>query len=55
MKKAPTAYCRNGLHELEQVKSLVHDILTGPNDAWAKAQLLDAIAGVEANVKKALA
>lgn len=47
------AYLRNGLEELANVKSLVHDILTESNDVWAKHELLQAIAAVEVNLTQA--
>ena len=47
-------YIRNGMLELENVKSLVNDILTGPSDVWAKGQLLTAIADAEWNFRKAM-
>ena len=48
------AYIRNGMLELENVKSLVNDILTGPSDVWAKGQLLTAIADADWNFRKAM-
>ena len=39
---------------LDELRSTVHDILTGSNDVWAKRQLIALVDATEASVKRAL-
>jgi len=48
------AYSRNAMYAIDDLASLIHDGLTGKNDLWLKTQLLDALAGVELNVRATL-
>jgi hypothetical protein len=52
--KEGAAYLVNALFEIEQLRSLVHDILTGRNNSFAKVSLLDGIDSIDRSVKAAL-
>lgn len=52
--KEGSAYLINALFQIDQLRSLVHDILTGRNDMFAKISLLDSIDFIERSVKAAL-
>lgn len=51
---AQQAYLRNALHDSADLRSLIHDGLTGPNDLWLKTQLIAALDALDTNVRKAL-
>jgi hypothetical protein len=47
-------YILNALHDLEILRSTVHDGLTGQNDLFLKSSLIQDIDAVESNLRKAL-
>lgn len=51
---AKQAYLRNALHDSADLRSLIHDGLTGKNDLWLKTQLLAALDAVDTNIRSAL-
>lgn len=48
------AYLRNAIHDLELHRSYIHEVLTGPADQYVKDNLLEAVANIEANLRKVL-
>ena len=48
------AFLRNALHDSADLRSLIHDGLTGTNDLWLKTQLLAALDAVDSNVRNAI-
>lgn len=52
-RQAQQAYLANARHDSAQLRSLIHDGLTGHNDLWLKTQLLAALDAVDANLERA--
>lgn len=48
------AYIANARHSLDELRSLVHDGFSSPNDLFLKVSLLQEIDAIDTNLRKAL-
>lgn len=48
------AYLRNAHEEMENLRSYVVEVLTGPADAFVKSNILAGLRGIDSNLRKAL-
>lgn len=48
------AHSLNAIYEIETLRSIIHDGLTGENDLWLKTQLLSSVDDVEYNLRQCL-